>query len=130
MANHEPIYRVGTPPMPPPPGQSGSDVLTGNPGASMRDRLRVTSMDLPGWSVGDALAPRVGESVFCVDGQATVVRVLGRTGDGSRLLELHLAFGPKMPYFAAASNVLRRSAENEGNAATGPGDETGLIGER
>jgi hypothetical protein len=86
-------------------------------------------MDLPGWSVADALAPCVGESVFCVDGQATVVRILGRTGDGSRLLELNLAFGPKAPYFAAASNVLRRSAQNEEEDATGRGDETGLIGE-
>ena len=104
------------------------DVLTGNPGSSMRDRLRVTSMDVPGWSVVNALAPRVGESVFCVDGQATVVRILGRTGDGSRLLELHLTFGPKAPYFAASSNVLRRSAESEEEAAMGRGDEVGLIG--
>jgi hypothetical protein len=87
-------------------------------------------MDRPGWSVVDAGAPRVGESVFCVDGQATVVRILGRTGDGSRLLELHLALGPKAPYFAAASNVLRRSAEREEDATMGRAGETGLIGER
>ena len=87
-------------------------------------------MDRPGWCVVDALAPRVGESVLCVDGQATVVRILGRTGDGSHLLELHLTFGPKAPYFAAASNVLRRSAEHEEDDATGPGRRNGLIGER
>jgi hypothetical protein len=130
MANHEPIDWVGTPPTTPPAGTSERDAVTDNPGLSMRARLRVTSMDLPGWSVVDALPPSVGESVFCVDGQATVVRILGRTGDGSRLLELHLAFGPKAPYFAAASNVLRRSAENEEDAAMGRGGETGLIGER
>ena len=128
MADHEPIDWIGMPPIPSPPGGSGMDVLTGNPGPSMRDRLRVTSMDVPGWSVMDALAPRVGESVFCVDGEATVVRILGRTGDGSRLLELHLTFGPKAPYFAASSNVLRPSAEGEEEAAMGRGDEVGLIG--
>jgi hypothetical protein len=124
------ISWVRTPPTPPPPGQSGTDVPTGDPRPSERERLRVKSMDVPGWSVVDVLAPRVGESVFCVDGQATVMRILGRTGDGSRLLELHLAFGPKAPYFAAASNVLRRSAQNEKDATPGRGDETALIGER
>jgi len=128
MGNHEPIDWIGIPPTPPPPGPSGRDVLADNPGLSMRNRLRVTSMDVPGWSVVDARAPRVGESVFCVDGQATVVRILGRTGDGSRLLELHLTSGPEAPYFVASSNVLRRSAENEEDPAMGRGGEVGLMG--
>jgi hypothetical protein len=37
---------------------------------------------------------------------AQVVRVLGKTGDGSRLLELKLPDTSAKPFFAAASNVL------------------------
>jgi len=88
-----------------------------------RSSLRVTSSERPGWRPGDGSIPRVGERVFCVHGQAEVVRVLGRTGDGSRLLELRLALGQSAPYFAAASNVLRRSED-----ATLGGSPTDLIG--
>jgi len=44
--------------------------------------------------------------VFCTGGAAVVMRVLGRTGDRSRLLELKLTEGDGKPFFAAASNVL------------------------
>jgi hypothetical protein len=37
---------------------------------------------------------------------AEVVKVLGKTGDGSRLLELRLPDTSAKPFFAAASNVL------------------------
>lgn len=83
---------------------------------SERSRLRVASTERPGWRVGVDSPPYVGESVFCVDGLAEVVRLLGRTGDGSRLLELRLAQGSTAAYFAAASNVLRRSPETEDDA--------------
>lgn len=85
---------------------------------SRRNRLRVSSMEPAGWCAGDGTVPYVGERVFSVGGEAEVVRVLGRTGDGSRLLELRLANGSKTPYFAASSNLLRRS-EEEGDAAPG-----------
>jgi hypothetical protein len=48
----------------------------------------------------------VGENVHCIEGLAEVVKVLGRTGDGGRLLELCLPERPKVPFFAASSNVL------------------------
>jgi hypothetical protein len=49
--------------------------------------------------------PQVGEYVYCVEGPAEVVKLLGKTGDGSRLLELRFP-GRREPFFAAASNVL------------------------
>lgn len=75
---------------------------------SRREALRVSSVAHPGWKVGDGRIPLVGEAVYCADGVAEVARLLGRTGDGSRLLELRLLHSPKTPYFAASSNVLSR----------------------
>ena len=48
----------------------------------------------------------LGESVHCAEGIAELSRILGKTGDGSRLLELLLPGRPKHhPFFAATSNV-------------------------
>jgi hypothetical protein len=72
-----------------------------------RETLRVAASDeRPGWVSAALRLPDVGEAVYCADGMAEVARVLGRTGDGSRLLELILPDRPKHPFFAAASNVL------------------------
>ncbi len=61
----------------------------------------------PDWPTGAERVPEVGEEVYCVEGVAQVVKILGRTGDGSRLLELKLVQDAKAkPFFAAASNVL------------------------
>jgi hypothetical protein len=68
--------------------------------------LQVDQQPWPGWIVGSDRLPSVGDEVQCAEGTATVSRVLGRTGDGSRLLELVLPDRPKHPFFAAASNVL------------------------
>jgi len=54
----------------------------------------------------------VGEQVYCTEGPAEVSRLLGRTSDGSRLLELRCADRPQ-PFFAASSNVLIRAAGME-----------------
>lgn len=70
------------------------------------DSLRVASSERPGWRSGAECLPDVGDQVHCTEGAAEVVRILGRTGDGSRLLELILADGTRQPFFAAASNVL------------------------
>ena len=70
------------------------------------EKIRVEFLEMPGWHSGSERIPTVGESVHCNEGRAEVVRVLGRTGDGSRLLELCLPERPKVPFFAAASNVL------------------------
>ena len=45
---------------------------------------------------------------------AEVIHVLGKTGDGSRLLELRLLNGSKSLFHAAASNVLVEPAELTG----------------
>ena len=76
-----------------------------------RDTLRVataasTSTEQGGWLSGVERLPAVGESVQCTEGLAQVTKILGKTGDGSRLLELTLPDRPRHPFFAAASNVL------------------------
>ena len=70
------------------------------------EQIRVESLELPGWHAGSERIPSVGENVHCIEGQAEVVRVLGKTSDGGRLLELCLPERPKVPFFAASSNVL------------------------
>ena len=73
-----------------------------------RDSLRISSVDPPGWRpLPSGEVPDAGDHVYCTDGLAEVVRVLGRTSDGSRLLELRCAARPQ-PFFAASSNVLVR----------------------
>ena len=74
-----------------------------------RDSLRISSVEPSGWQPPDGRTPEVGETVYCTAGPAEVIRVLGRTSDGSRLLELRCSERPQ-PFFAAASNVLVRSA--------------------
>jgi hypothetical protein len=73
-----------------------------------REHLRVaTAADQqPGWLSGAEHLPAVGERVQCTEGMAEVVRIAGKTSDGSRLLELSLPDRPRQPFFAAASNVL------------------------
>jgi len=71
-----------------------------------RVSLRVTLSDQPGWIIGTKRLPSVGEEVHCTEGTAEVASILGKTGDGSRLLQLRLTARPRQPFFAAASNVL------------------------
>jgi hypothetical protein len=71
-----------------------------------RGSLEVDHEARPGWITANDRLPHAGEEVFCTGGSGTVVRVLGRCGDQSRLLELKLAEGDGKPFFAAASNVL------------------------
>ncbi|HKP76818.1 MAG TPA: hypothetical protein VJT67_14910 [Longimicrobiaceae bacterium] len=71
-----------------------------------RGSLEVDHAARPGWVTAADRLPTVGDEVFCTGGSAVVTRVLGRTGDRSRLLELHLSEGDGKPFFAAASNVL------------------------
>lgn len=70
--------------------------------------LRVSREDRPGWSTGAERTPSVGEEVYCTQGLGEVARLHGKTGDGSRLLELRLPDPKAKPFFAAASNVLVR----------------------
>jgi hypothetical protein len=79
-------------------GMNGSRALRG------RD-YKVTDEERPGWVRGSTRIPAVGETVYCAGGEGTVVSVQGRTGDGSRLVQIRLDTSAA-PFFAAGSNVL------------------------
>lgn len=72
-----------------------------------RESLRISSVEPAGWRPSER-TPSVGEYVYCTEGPAEVVRLLGRTSDGSRLLELRCCDRPQ-PFFASSSNVLVRA---------------------
>jgi len=76
--------------------------------SSRRIHLETLSIDRaahPGWKTGLEQLPLIGDQVLCTDGLAEVVRILGKTQNGSRLLELRLP-ERRDSFFAAASNVL------------------------
>jgi len=75
-----------------------------------RDSLRISSIEQPGWEPASKRVPAVGDAIYCIEGPAEVVAVLGKTSDGSRLLELRCTSRPQ-PFFASSSNVLVRSEE-------------------
>lgn len=74
------------------------------------ETLRVSSIEMAGWAILPDRTPSVGEFVHCVDGLAEVVGVRGRTGSGSRLLELKVDGSEGKSYFADASNVLQKES--------------------
>jgi hypothetical protein len=85
-----------------------ADFMYGPANSARRIRtedLHVDAEAHPDWVSGLDRVPAAGEEVFCTGGMAEVVRLLGRTGDGSRLLELRLLDGKHPPFFVAASNV-------------------------
>jgi hypothetical protein len=67
---------------------------------------RVNPSDRPGWLSGTDRTPRVGEEIFCASGLGVVAALGGKTGDGSRLIEIRLNGATRRSFFAAASNVL------------------------
>lgn len=71
-----------------------------------RETLSVDPDQQPGWIAATERPLVLGEQVLCAEGLAQLSRILGKTGDGSRLLELILPDRPKHPFFAAASNIL------------------------
>lgn len=80
---------------------------TANSTRRMRDdELFVSDATHPGWVSASERSPKVGDEVFCTGGAGVVAAVLGKTGDGSRLLEIKLSDPAARPFFAAASNVL------------------------
>lgn len=85
-----------------------------------RGSLLISSANRPGWHTELGRVPQVGEKVQCMEGEAEVVRICGRVGDGSRLLELRLYERPKTPYFAASSNVLLQGEGDPSQEAAGP----------
>jgi hypothetical protein len=70
------------------------------------DDFRVRLEDCPGWVSGTTRLPLKGEAIFCAAGTGTVAALHGKTGDGSRLIQVELPSCPKRLFFAAASNVL------------------------
>ncbi len=74
--------------------------------ARLVDLQVAASEDRPGWISATERTPAVGEKVCCAEGMGEVTRLLGRTSDGSRLLELILPDRPRHPFFASAANVL------------------------
>jgi hypothetical protein len=68
--------------------------------------LVVSEEQRPGWVPANDRLVAVGDEVWCVGGEGTIAALLGKTGDGSRLLEIRLADPSARPFFAAASNVL------------------------
>jgi hypothetical protein len=73
--------------------------------SSVEDFL-VTPSDRPGWVNGNDHTLSVGLQVYCAGGEGTVQAVLGKTSDGSRLVEIRLADPEAKPFFASSSNLL------------------------
>ncbi len=92
----------------PQPRAAASSPFGGRSNQVSPEKLKVDRAARPDWPTGAEQAPVAGGEVYCTAGLCTVTRVLGRTGDGSRLLELRLDDGDRRPFFAAASNVLVR----------------------
>lgn len=84
-------------------------MLPKNTSRVARELLRISSYAKEGWEVSERTPP-VGAEVLSVEGMATVVRVLGKVSDGSRLLELKIVDRDGPSFFAASSNVLQEQA--------------------
>lgn len=67
--------------------------------------LRVNPARSPGWICGSERAPRPGERVHTHEGTGVVIRLLTKTADGGRVLEVSMDDGRKQPFFAATDNV-------------------------
>jgi hypothetical protein len=80
----------------------------GSVNKSKPEDLKVDRVAHPGWMTAAERVPTVGEEVYCASGFARLVKLCGKTGNGTRLLELKLAEGKAPAFFAAASNVLVR----------------------
>lgn len=70
--------------------------------------FRVTKEERPGWAFACDRKIAIGEPVYCAGGEGTILSLHGKTGDGSRLLQIRLEDEKAPPFFAAASNVLVR----------------------
>ena len=70
------------------------------------EELTINPQVEPEWLSGADRLPSIGEIVLCTSGLAEVIKLHGKTGNGSRLLELRLVAEKAPPFYAAASNVL------------------------
>jgi hypothetical protein len=88
-----------------------------------RDSLRISSVEREGWEPASGRVPVVGDYIYCTEGPAQVVKLLGRTSDGSRLLELRCDDRPQ-PFFASSSNVLVKASSAGGQVFLNEDTET------
>jgi hypothetical protein len=103
--------------------------MLGNKANALRPAdLRIDRSARNDWPTGAEKTPAVGQIVYCTAGMAEVTKVLGRTGDGSRLLELRLIDRTAPPFCAAASNVLVEPASAPGVIAEPLSNATTWIG--
>jgi hypothetical protein len=91
-----------------------------------RESLRISSIERPGWEPALDRVPNVGEFIYCLEGRAKVERVLGRTSDGSRLLELRCG-DRKQPFFASSSNILMRTDAEDPTVFLSESDSVGGV---
>lgn len=71
------------------------------------EELQVDRDEHADWPTAEEMPVAPGDRVWCAGGEAEVVRVLGKTSEGARVLELKLMDGvTKAPFFASAANVL------------------------
>jgi len=90
-----------------------------------RESLRISSVHPQGWQQPEAgHVPSVGDTVYCTEGPAEVARLLGRTSDGSRLLELRCAERTQA-FFASSTNVLVRASSSGDPSFLQPADAVG-----
>lgn len=76
------------------------------PTAGRRNRnLRVDPEQSPGWIAGSERLPRPGERIHTHEGTGVVVRILNKTADGGRVIEVSMDDGRKPPFFAATANI-------------------------
>jgi hypothetical protein len=87
--------------------QPRRSLLTGSRAAGLTPAQQTIDRSArPGWLTAAEMTPRVGDSAYCTAGPGAVIRILGKTGDGSRLIELKLDSGVRDTFFVAGSNVL------------------------
>lgn len=82
-------------------------MLPKNTSRLARNRLDISTYEQEGWEVGEQ-TPEIGAEVVSIEGPATVLRVLGKVSDGSRLLELEIVDRDGPSFFAPTSNVLQK----------------------
>lgn len=83
---------------------TGSQPLLAPTGRGRRS-LRVDPEQSPGWVGGSERLPDPGERIHTHEGTGVVVRILHKTADGGRVLEVSMDDGRKQPFFAATANV-------------------------
>jgi len=75
------------------------------------EELKVENGIHPDWPSGATRIPHVGERVYCASGMAEVVKLLGKSSDGTRIIELKLLDVVGPPFFASAANILVAPAQ-------------------